>query len=134
MDNTFKDTFKGQIILNSNTSSYFQGSNFLKFLLEAAPEHYHSEGFDKRPVWQKFGPSFFTTVFVSRLCLINYYCCPQAQYNDPSIQMIEAAYLVRNTAKSIMYQVEPWTTYTYLQSMNSSIYFGQKPAEKMNHS
>ena len=88
-----------------------QGSRFLKFLLDAAPEHYHSEAFHKVPLypgnlWGRFGPAFFTTVFVSRLCSESIMIMFKVQYNDPSIQMIEADYLVNNSSKSVMYQVE----------------------------
>ena len=43
-----------------------QGSRFLKFVIEAARIHFASARFEKLSVPQKFGPTFFTTIFVSR--------------------------------------------------------------------
>ena len=43
----------------------FQGSRFLKFVLEAARLHFAEENFEKLSVPQRFGPTFMTTTFVS---------------------------------------------------------------------
>ena len=42
-----------------------QGSRFLKFVLDAARLHFAEDNFDKLSVPQRFGPTFFTTTFVS---------------------------------------------------------------------
>ena len=54
-----EDIFHPQLCL-------LQGSRFLKFVLEAARFHFASARFEKLSVPQKFGPTFFTTIFVSR--------------------------------------------------------------------
>ena len=51
-----------------NHQYLLQGSHFLKFVLEAAGIHFASAHFEKLSVPQKFGPTFFTTMFVSKAC------------------------------------------------------------------
>ena len=49
-----------------NRQCLLQGSHFLKFVLEAARTHVGSSHFEKLSVPEKLGPTFFTTMFVSR--------------------------------------------------------------------
>ena len=52
--------------LPDHVNDVVQGSNFLKFVLEAARAHFASAQFEKLKLPWKFGPPFFTTMFVSR--------------------------------------------------------------------
>ena len=50
-----------------SNSQLFQGSRFLKFVLEAARVHFAEANFENLTVPERFGPTFFTTTFVSVL-------------------------------------------------------------------
>jgi len=76
----------------SSIFGFPQGSMFLEFVLNAAEEHYNSSDFGARPVWEQFGPSFFTTAFV--------------QYNEPRIRMINQDYLTRRTPSNVSITIQ----------------------------
>ena len=51
--------------IQSSAFGFPAGSKFLAWVLAAAREHFNTEQFRILDVPQQFGPTFFTTVFVS---------------------------------------------------------------------
>ena len=66
-------------------------STFLQFVLESAKINSLRADYKNLFVFEKFGPPFFTTMFV--------------KFNDSNINMIHQEYLVQNTSASVMIQV-----------------------------
>ena len=66
-------------------------STFLQFVLESAKINSLRADYKNLYVFEKFGPPFFTTMFV--------------KFNDSNINMIHQEYLVQNTSASVMIQV-----------------------------
>ena len=78
-------------------------------MLQSARLNSVQKGYKDNPIWERYGPTFFTSMFVS-LRGVNYLMIEivvEVRYNDPGIGMIHQDYLVTRSNISIRIEVSP---------------------------
>jgi len=76
--------------IQASVFGFPMNSTFLQFVFESAKINSLREDYKNLFVFEKYGPPFFTTMFV--------------KFNDSNINMIHQEYLVQNTSASVMFQ------------------------------
>ena len=91
------------------------------FVLQSARLNSAQKDYKEKPIWERYGPTFFTSMFVRfvlfviRVTLTGFNKdCLKVHYNDSSIGMIHQDYLVTHSNISIMYQVRQSRTCYFL--------------------
>ena len=100
-------TFEPNNNIQCSIFGFPKNSKFLKFVLSHVPTNARLSKENDWPVPLRYGPPFFTTMFVG-LDII--FCTrvsimAQVLYNDSKVHMIDQDYLVLLTNKSITFQV-----------------------------
>ena len=86
--------------IQASVFGFPMNSTFLQFVFESAKINSLREDYKNLFVFEKYGPPFFTTMFV--------------KFNDSNINMIHQEYLVQNTSASVMFQVRFLHLYTLI--------------------
>ena len=94
--------------IQASVFGFPMNSTFLQFVFESAKINSLREDYKNLFVFEKYGPPFFTTMFV--------------KFNDSNINMIHQEYLVQNTSASVMFQVRFLHLYVHVDCFETTLY------------